>query len=179
MTQKWEKILKSSVGEWELSGTFAMIFRKPWARRISLNGSHLDQWFQTVVLLRKNVSEFLDSELKSVMQEGWSYIKDSGDFIKKLKNIDHISQDANMVTADVVGLYPFSPHDAGLEALRKALDNRENKNISTDLLCISIGDCYCYQIVASIRMYIYGPSWDWISWNTKAEAFSLVSLHSW
>ena len=100
----------------------------------------------------------MDSELKSVMQEGWSYIKDSGDFIKKLKNIDHISQDANMVTADVVGLYPFSPHDAGLEALRKALDNRENKNISTDLLYISIGDCYCYQIVASIRMYIYGPS---------------------
>ena len=57
------------------------------------------------------------------MQEGWSYIKDSGDFIKKLKNIDHISQDAKMVTADVVGLYPFSPHEDGLETLRKALDN--------------------------------------------------------
>ena len=66
------------------------------------------------------------------MQEGWSYIKDSGDFIKKLKNIDHIPQDAIMVTADVVGLYPSIPHDAGLEALRKALDNRENKKISTD-----------------------------------------------
>ena len=49
----------------------------------------------------EKVSEFLDSELKSVMQEGWSYIKDSGDFIKKLKNIDHIPQDAIMVTADV------------------------------------------------------------------------------
>ena len=57
------------------------------------------------------------------MQEGWSYIKDSGDFIKKLKNIDHISQDTKMVTADVVGLYPFSPHEDGLETLRKALDN--------------------------------------------------------
>ena len=40
------------------------------------------------------VSEFLDSELKSVMQEGCSYLKDSGDFIKKLKNADHIPQDA-------------------------------------------------------------------------------------
>ena len=37
-----------------------------------------------------------------------------------------------MVTADVVGLYPSIPHDAGLEALRKVLDNRENKKISTD-----------------------------------------------
>ena len=54
----------------------------------------------------EKVSEFLDSELKSVMQEGWSCIKDSSDFIKKFKNIDHIPQDALMITADVVGLYP-------------------------------------------------------------------------
>ena len=80
----------------------------------------------------EKVSEFLDSELKSVMQEGWSYIKDSGDFIKNLKNIDYIPQDVIMVTAHVIGLYPSIPHDAGLEALRKALDNRENKRISTD-----------------------------------------------
>ena len=40
------------------------------------------------------------------MQKSWSYIKDSGHFTKKLKNIDHIPQDAIMVTADVVGLYP-------------------------------------------------------------------------
>ena len=79
--------------------------------------------------LTEKVSEFLDSELKLVLQEGWSCIKDSGDFIKKLKNIDHIPQDGIMVTADVVGLYPSIPRDAGL---RKALDNRENKKISTD-----------------------------------------------
>ena len=66
------------------------------------------------------------------MQERWSYIKDSGDFIKKLKNIDQIPQDAIIVTADIVGLYPSIPHDAGLEALRKVLENRENKEISTD-----------------------------------------------
>ena len=66
------------------------------------------------------------------MQERWSYIKDSGDFIKKLKNINHIPQNAIMVTADVVGLYPGISHDAGLEALRKALDNRDNKKISND-----------------------------------------------
>ena len=39
-----------------------------------------------------------------------------------------------MVTANVVGLYPSISHDAGLDALRKALDNRENKNILTDNL---------------------------------------------
>ena len=56
----------------------------------------------------EKVPEFLYSEIKSVMREGWSYIKNSGNFIKKLKNIVHISQDAMMVTADVVGLYLVS-----------------------------------------------------------------------
>ena len=75
----------------------------------------------------ENVFEFLDSELKLVIQEGWSYIKDFDDFVKKHKNIDHIPQDTIIVTADVVGQYPSILHDAGLEALRKALDNREIK----------------------------------------------------
>ena len=37
-----------------------------------------------------------------------------------------------MVTADVVGLYPSIPHEAGLEALKKALDNRTEKKVSTE-----------------------------------------------
>ena len=57
---------------------------------------------------------------------------DSGNFIKKLKNIDDIPKDAIIVAADVIGLYPSIHHDAGLETLRKALDNRGNKKISTD-----------------------------------------------
>ena len=39
-----------------------------------------------------------------------------------------------MVTENVVGLYSSISHDSGLEALRKAFDNRENKNILTDNL---------------------------------------------
>ena len=60
----------------------------------------------------KKVSEILDSKLKSVMREGWSYIKDSGDFIKKLKNIDHNPHNVIMVTADAIGLYTSIHHVA-------------------------------------------------------------------
>ena len=66
------------------------------------------------------------------MREGWPYIKEFGGFITKLKNIDHISQDAIMITGDVIGLYPSILPDAGLEALRKAFDNLVNKKPSTD-----------------------------------------------
>ena len=37
-----------------------------------------------------------------------------------------------MVTADVAGLYPSIPHDIGLEALRRTLDDWVNKKIGTE-----------------------------------------------
>ena len=66
------------------------------------------------------------------MQNSWSYLKDSGDFLKKMENIDSIPEDTLLVTADIVGLYPSIPHTAGLAALRDALDKREAKKIPTE-----------------------------------------------
>ena len=36
------------------------------------------------------ISEFLDRQLKPIMQKSWSYIKDSDDFIRKIKNLTDI-----------------------------------------------------------------------------------------
>ena len=68
------------------------------------------------------------------MQRGKSYIKDSSDFINKIKSLQNIPEGAVLVTTDVVGLYPSIPHEAGLKALTEALDNRENKHIPTENL---------------------------------------------
>ena len=43
-------------------------------------------------------------------------------------------------TIEVVGLYPNIPHKNGLEAIRKALDKREDQTISTDSL-ILLAEC--------------------------------------
>ena len=42
----------------------------------------------------EEASEFLDSQLKPIMQRSWSYIKDSGDFIDKIKGIRNIPENA-------------------------------------------------------------------------------------
>ena len=54
----------------------------------------------------ENVSEYLDYILKLIMQDTWSYIKDSGEFLKEIKNTDKIPEGALLVTANVFGLYP-------------------------------------------------------------------------
>ena len=52
--------------------------------------------------------------------------------MKKMKNIGSIAKYTILVTADVVGLYPSILHEAGLEALEKALNIRTNKKVSTE-----------------------------------------------
>ena len=63
----------------------------------------------------EKASEFLDHHLQPIMKSGVSYIKDTNDFLFKLKNLGKIPENAFLVTADVVGLYPSIPHDEGLE----------------------------------------------------------------
>ena len=70
--------------------------------------------------------------MKPVRQSSRSYIHDSGDFIKKTKNIGTTPTDSILVTADIVGLYPNIPHVERLKALQKALNNCANKKVSTE-----------------------------------------------
>ena len=60
------------------------------------------------------------------------YIRDSSHFLEKIKSIRSIPDNAMLVTADVVGLYPSIPHSPGLNSLRKALEKRLNKQIPTN-----------------------------------------------
>ena len=82
----------------------------------------------------EKVSEFLDYQIKPVMQNGKSHIRDSGHFLEKIKNISTLPENAILLTADAVGLYPSIPQQAGLSALKEALENRSVKNIPTENL---------------------------------------------
>ena len=69
----------------------------------------------------EKVSEYLDFLLNPVMQDGWSYLKEIGDFLKKIKRLGKIPEGAILVTADVVGPYPDIPHHLGLQLMKQAL----------------------------------------------------------
>ena len=84
----------------------------------------LEDQFSNCRMPTEKGSEFLDYQLKPVMQNGKSYIRDSGHFLEKIKNISTLLGNAILVTADVVGLYPSISHQAGFSALKEALENR-------------------------------------------------------
>ena len=66
------------------------------------------------------------------MRKGRSYVKDSGDFIDKVKHLRYIPEAGILVTADTAGVNPSISYEVGLNALRVALDNREHKSINAD-----------------------------------------------
>ena len=76
----------------------------------------------------------MDFHLKHIAKKVKSYIKDTNDFLKELRSLTNLPDDSLLCTVDVVGLYPNILHDEGLSALRKRLDERDLKYVSTDTL---------------------------------------------
>ena len=95
------------------------------------------------------------------MQKGWSYIKDSGHFIYKTKNLSFIPYNAILVKADVVGLYPSIPHEAGLRELREALDKQDEKALSTEDF-VKIAEFVlknnCFEFNSKIKQQVIGTA---------------------
>ena len=52
--------------------------------------------------------------------------------MSNLKNLKKVPDNAILITADVVGLYPSILHNEGLEVLQKQLDNFYEKSIPTE-----------------------------------------------
>ena len=54
--------------------------------------------------------------------------------ILKLLSLPKLPDGIILCTMDVAGLYPNIPHDEGLSALRKRLESRKKKYVSTDTI---------------------------------------------
>ena len=65
-----------------------------------------------------NISKYIDYVLKPLMQSLPSYVKDTTDFIQKLKSTKLAHANSYLVTLDVSSLYTNIPHEDGLDACR-------------------------------------------------------------
>ena len=78
--------------------------------------------------------QFLYFHLQPMAKKLKSYIKDINDFLKRLHSLTNLPDNSLLCTMDAVGLYPNIPHDDRLYALKKKLNERDEKDVSTDTL---------------------------------------------
>ena len=82
----------------------------------------------------ENISGFLDHQLKHIVMQVNSYIKDTNNILKKLRDLPDLPNESIIYTIDVVGLYPSISNEEDLRILRIVSEKRSNKNVSTDAL---------------------------------------------
>ena len=80
------------------------------------------------------ISKFVDYHIQPLAKELPSYVKDTTDFINKVKDIGPLPENSYLVTMDVSSLYTNIPHDEGLDALRENLNRRRNRSVATNVL---------------------------------------------
>ena len=85
--------------------------------------------------LTENVSAFIESILKPHKESLPSYIKDTTDFITKIRQLPQLSKDSFLVTLDVSSLYGNIPHSDDIEACKSFMDNGCKRKES--IQCIS------------------------------------------
>ena len=57
--------------------------------------------------------------LKPLMQEGWSNIKESDEFMQKIQNLKIIPDETILVTADIGVLHTIIIYEPGLKAIKE------------------------------------------------------------
>ncbi|XP_053400774.1 uncharacterized protein LOC128557424 [Mercenaria mercenaria] len=85
----------------------------------------------------ENTSKYIDYTLKPNMQSLLSYIKDTSDFIQKIKSVRFRSKHSYLVTLEVNSLYTNIPHSGGLRACKFFMDGT---NHSTKLSSKNIAE---------------------------------------
>ena len=68
------------------------------------------------------VSEYIDHFLQPIASKHESYLKDTSDFLNKLKQVK-INESSLIVTMDVESMYTNIDHESGLAAVKKAFQN--------------------------------------------------------
>ena len=72
----------------------------------------------------ERISEIVDFFLQSYLPTIPSFMKNTDDFIRRIRNIIDLPSDVLLETFDVLSLYPSIPHDFGLCALYDILFDR-------------------------------------------------------
>ena len=109
----------------------------------------------------EKLSEFLDHSYQFVMKGGKSYIKDTQDFLERLKHLGKVPSNAILVTVDVVGLCRSILHEANLKALYEKLGERVEKKIPySDLVNMAefVMKSIYFDFVSKVRKQISGTA---------------------
>ena len=123
----------------------------------------------------ENISAFLEYYFKSIAQKVKSCIKGTIDSLRKLDTLPSLPEDIILCKIAVVGLYPNIPHEDGLVGMRKALDARDDKTVSTDSL-IELAECVLKNNIFEYNTSFYKQLRGTAIGTTMAPPYAIIFM---
>ena len=84
--------------------------------------------------ITENISHYVQNQIKDISKKHKSYLEDTPDFLRFLEDIGPLPEGAILATIDVSALYSNIQREDGVEAVRKALETREDKTVPADFI---------------------------------------------
>ena len=85
--------------------------------------------------LTENISEIVDYLVKPLLPHVTSYLRDTKDFVHKIRELESFPEDAILASLDVSNLYGSIPHDQGIQALATFLRRHGFSERKTSDVC--------------------------------------------
>ena len=102
-------------------------------KKIRKNGRHPTRVYVSGIgTPTEGIAGLVEEELKEGVEKQDSYIQDTADFLRKLREVGRLANNEWLFTMDIVALYPMVPRKKAEEAMRKNLDSRNTKAIPTE-----------------------------------------------
>ena len=102
-------------------------------------------------------------------------MKDTNDFLKKLRSLPSLPDDIIFCTVDVVSLYPNIPHEEGLPALCKRLYLRQEKDFTTSTV-VELAGVVLKNNVFTFKEKTSKQKWGTVISTKFAPAYSIVFM---
>ena len=84
--------------------------------------------------ITENLSHFVQTKIKELSTKHPSYIQDTPDLLRHIQALVDLPDNVMLVTVDVSALYTNINTTDAIEAVRKALDSREDQTVPTDYI---------------------------------------------
>ena len=103
-------------------------------RKIHKEGIPLSPVISAVNCHSSKISEYVDYHQRTIVPEISSYIKDTSDFLRKLKPIPEVPENSYLVTIDVKSLYTGIPKSNAIKAVNISHENFTKMTIATKVI---------------------------------------------
>ena len=102
-------------------------------KKVKKNGRHPTRVYVSGIgTPTEGIAGLVEEELKEGVEKQDSYIQDTADFLRKLREVGGLAADEWLFTMDIVALYPMVPRKKAEEAMKKNLEGRSTKTIPTE-----------------------------------------------